>query len=291
VRVYALVIVAAALLMAAEGPKDDAAEKEYVRFEGTWRFVSVEVEGRSVPAKHLKSSRLVLKGNQFTMTEGQATYRGTFKVDTAPKPKRIDVTFTEGPERGKTTGGIYELDGDTYKVCMALPGKNRPSQFASRPGSGHVLEILRRDKDAAKENLAEEEWKGLQGTWQLVSAETDGKKAPAEQVKQIRVVIQGKRHTVYFGDKAVVEGVDFRIGPTTRPKRVEDTLKDGTKIRGIYERNGDPLRSCVAPAGKEPPTEFTARAGTGYTLRVFRRVKPDGVEAGRPAYLRRGGSR
>lgn len=36
----------------------------------------------------------------------------------------------------------------------------------------------------------------FQGTWQLISAETDGKKAPAERVKKIRVVIKGDRHTL-----------------------------------------------------------------------------------------------
>ncbi len=126
---------------------------------------------------------------------------------------------------------------------------------------------------AAADAGPKEEMARLEGTWQLVSAETDGKKLPEEQAKQIRVVIKGGKHTVYFGEKAVVEGVAFKIDPAKRPKQVEDTLQDGRKVRGIYELDGDTLRSCVAAPDKDRPTEFTGRAGSGYTLRTFRRVK------------------
>ena len=57
--------------------------------------------------------------------------------------------------------------------------------------------------DTPKDAAVKKELEQLQGTWQLVSAETDGKKAPEEQVKKIRVVIKGSKHSVYFGDDAV----------------------------------------------------------------------------------------
>jgi hypothetical protein len=46
-------------------------------------------------------------------------------------------------------------------------------------------------EDAVKKELAR-----LQGTWQLVSAETDGKQTPEEQVAKIRVVIKDSKHSV-----------------------------------------------------------------------------------------------
>jgi uncharacterized protein (TIGR03067 family) len=126
--------------------------------------------------------------------------------------------------------------------------------------------------DDAKADAIQKELAKLQGTWQLLSAETDGKLAPGEQMKKIRVVIKDNAHTVYFGDKALAEKVHFEIDPTKKPKTTDDTLADGRVIRGIYELDGDNLRSCVAAIGKERPTEFTAKAGAGQTLRVFRRV-------------------
>jgi uncharacterized protein (TIGR03067 family) len=129
----------------AADPAEDT-KKELEKFRGTWRFVSVEIEGMKLPEQQLKGSQLVLDGDKFTFTDSQATYRGTFKLAVDQKPKTIDVTFHEGPEKGKTSKGIYELEGDVYKVCMGLAGKERPTEFASKPGSGHVLELLRREQ-------------------------------------------------------------------------------------------------------------------------------------------------
>src|SRR5437870_3655943 len=43
--------------------------------------------------------------------------------------------------------------------------------------------------DAPKDDAAKKELEKFQGTWQLVSAETDGKTTPDEQVKKTRIVI------------------------------------------------------------------------------------------------------
>jgi uncharacterized protein (TIGR03067 family) len=86
------------------------------------------------------------------------------------------------------------------------------------------------DADPVKEEMAR-----LEGTWQLVSSEAEGTKLPDEQAKQVRVVIKNGKHTVWVGDKAVAEGVPFKIDPSKTPKQSEDTLPDGRKVRGIYE--------------------------------------------------------
>lgn len=124
------------------------------------------------------------------------------------------------------------------------------------------------DKDAAKEEL-----KKLQGTWQLESAETDGKKAAKEKTEKVRVVIKGSKHTVYFDDQPIAKDVTFAIDPSKKPKEVTDTLAKDVQIKGIYELDGDTLKSCVAPPGKDRPKEFSAKEGSGHTLRVFKRVK------------------
>ena len=49
-------------------------------------------------------------------------------------------------ENDKTKLGIYELDGDTYKFCLAPAGKPRPTEFTSKEGSGHSLGVSKREK-------------------------------------------------------------------------------------------------------------------------------------------------
>jgi uncharacterized protein (TIGR03067 family) len=127
--------------------------------------------------------------------------------------------------------------------------------------------------DAAKDDAIKKELEKLQGTWQLVSAETDGKPAPEETIKKVKVVIQGAKHTVYFGEEVIAKEIAFQIDPSADPKTVDDTLPDGKMIHGIYELDGDTLTSCVAAVDKERPTEFVSKPGTGHTLRVFKREK------------------
>jgi uncharacterized protein (TIGR03067 family) len=140
-----LLVLSAGLFLAAD---DEAVKKEYKNFTGTWTIVSIEIEGMKQPDEIVKGyPKLLLKGDQFTMDSPGGAHKGTYKVDLAKKPKQMDITFTDGPEKGKTLLGIYELNGDTYKVCLAMAdNKNRPTEFASKPGSGNVLEVLKREK-------------------------------------------------------------------------------------------------------------------------------------------------
>jgi hypothetical protein len=41
---------------------------------------------------------------------------------------------------------VYELKGDTLRVCWAPLEKPRPTEFASKPGSGYSLVELKREK-------------------------------------------------------------------------------------------------------------------------------------------------
>jgi uncharacterized protein (TIGR03067 family) len=134
------------LPMAADDAKKDPLDEEYAKFEGTWQIVSLELDGMKLPEETIKDSRLIIKGKEFTMKEKIATYKGTFTIDASMKPKTIDLKFTEGPEKGNTSLGIYELDGDDLKLCLTITAKDRPAEFATKAKSGLGLEVLKREK-------------------------------------------------------------------------------------------------------------------------------------------------
>ena len=147
---HAVWLLAAGSALAADDVGKDALEKEYARFEGTWRFVSLEVEGMKVPEEAIKDARLFVKGKDFTMKDKVNTYRGTLTIDPGKKPKTIDLKFTEGPEKGNTSYGIYELSGDELKICLTITSKDRPTEFAAKAKSGHGLETLMREDPKQK---------------------------------------------------------------------------------------------------------------------------------------------
>jgi hypothetical protein len=41
---------------------------------------------------------------------------------------------------------IYEIDGDTLKVCYDLGGKNRPTEFKTKEGTALFLATYKREK-------------------------------------------------------------------------------------------------------------------------------------------------
>ena len=142
-----LVPVIAVLVLVGVGGAQDANKKEMTQLEGEWSMVSGEANGQTMPKETVKSGKRVVKDGETTITiGGQVYFKAKFIIDPAKKPKAIDYAMTEGPTKGKTHLGIYELDGDTVKFCFAAPGQDRPTEFTAKEGSQCTLSVWKRDK-------------------------------------------------------------------------------------------------------------------------------------------------
>jgi uncharacterized protein (TIGR03067 family) len=148
-----LVALSCAVGLAASGgsgtPADDKAdlEKEVRKFQGTWTFESSEAGGKELPAGELKGLVLIFEGDKHTVKKGDEVIQvGTQKLDPSKSPKAIDVTMTEGVNKGKIMLGIYAIDGDTLTVCFDSQGKKRPTEFKGAPGSETFVNVHKRLK-------------------------------------------------------------------------------------------------------------------------------------------------
>jgi uncharacterized protein (TIGR03067 family) len=148
-RISLVALFCAAGFAASGALADDKAdlEKEVKKFQGTWTFESSEAGGTKLPPDVLKSLVVVFEGNKHTVKKGDVVLQaGTQKLDPSKSPKTIDVTMTEGPQKGTVMLGIYEFDGDKLKVCFDPQGKQRPTEFKSPPGSENFVNVHKRLK-------------------------------------------------------------------------------------------------------------------------------------------------
>ena len=117
---------------------DDRAdvEKELKKFQGTWTFESVEAGGKEVPAAEFKGITVTFEGDKYTVRKGDEVIQAaTQKLDPSKSPKTLDGTIADGPNKGTVILGIYEISGDTLKVCFDPEGKKRPTEFKGESGS------------------------------------------------------------------------------------------------------------------------------------------------------------
>ena len=64
---------------------------------------------------------------------------GTSTIDPMENPKTIDFTPTDGDYQDQLFLGIYEPGETTLILCFPQSGMDRPTEFSSNPGSGHIL--------------------------------------------------------------------------------------------------------------------------------------------------------
>ncbi len=120
------------------------------RLQGTWLTVSMVSNGKTlvgpgVPPQPGPATTLAYEGNRWLVRVGEKTVAsGITRLDESATPKRIDLLNEPGVKNGQPQLGIYELDGDTYRYCLAPAGKPRPTEFSSPAGSGWSLGVSRR---------------------------------------------------------------------------------------------------------------------------------------------------
>lgn len=117
--------------------------------QGTWDVVSLTVNGKDVPADELKGLQVVLTKTTMALTSPDKDKRREFtlRVDAAKKPAHFDTVALDGPFKGQTNPGIYQLDGDDLKLCVPNDKTDqRPKEFSSPEGKKLVLLLLKRAK-------------------------------------------------------------------------------------------------------------------------------------------------
>src|SRR5690242_15542149 len=84
------------------GPKGDAGKEALEKFQGEWVTTLVALDTVQGTEEEAKATRLSVKGDRYTLTQADGMLEGTLKLDPTRKPAELDLTLSNGPDRGKT---------------------------------------------------------------------------------------------------------------------------------------------------------------------------------------------
>lgn len=131
---------------AAAGAADKAVEGELAQWQGTWKVMSMEQDGKLTPPEKLEPIKLVVDGASYHFQNGDFQERGTYKFYPDRDPKALDIVVGQGPDKGKVYQVIYRVEDDQLTICLQSDNKKRPQVFTGKAGSGCVLEAWQRVK-------------------------------------------------------------------------------------------------------------------------------------------------
>ena len=264
----------ATIALAADA-KDDSIKKDRKQIEGTWKVVALEINGNKSGEEDAKKLSVVngSDGTWSLLSEGREICKGTSTIDPTKKPKTLDFTPTEGEGTGDHYLGIYELGESTRKMCFAPPGKQRPTEFSSTPGSEYVLVTFEREID----QVIKKDRKQIEGTWKVVALQIDGNTVMDEDAKKHKLVFGPDGSWSLKSEENEVSKGTSTIDPMKTPKTIDFTVTGGNdsgkQPLGIYEVGEDTLKFCVAPSGIERPSGFSSVSGSQHVLLTFERDK------------------
>ncbi|MEO8593907.1 MAG: TIGR03067 domain-containing protein [Candidatus Solibacter sp.] len=248
--------------------------------QGRWKIVSLEMEGQTMGGG---DAQIEVRGARFTTRAMGAEYAGTLTVDEGQTPRRFDLRFDEGPEKGTTALGIYELRGDVWKLCLTTRGGERPKEFAAPAGTGIAFEVLQRvggevavAEGAVAEGAVAESGAGqgdgapeLAGEWSAVALVRDGDALPPSMLSYGKRTATANEVTVKFGPQVMVKA-RYGVDRTRTPMTMDYHLAKGGRQQGIWKLEGGELTTCFGKPGAGRPVDFASEKGEGCTLAVWK---------------------
>lgn len=116
------------------------------------------------------------------------------------------------------------------------------------------------------EDKVKKDLNAMQGTWDMVGLEVDGKDVPVDRLGS-SLTVKGNDYVVAIKDKKIA--VTIRLDPSKDPKEMDMIFNDGAnkeKVhKAIYKVEKDMLTLCrgLNPEN-ERPREFATWPNTGY---------------------------
>ncbi len=182
--------------------------------------------------------------------------RGTFAIMADGKVRFIPADISPETFRALCTIAGGEQVKNLDEVAPVVPGEEAPVLQAEAP----VTPAVAGSQPASKGDLDL-----LQGTWQVVAIEADGRKVPDDRIQKIQLqwIVSGDKFTVHRADRPDQIGT-LTLDTSANPKRLTVALGSTPplRIQAIYSLEGNKLRVCLMTdekPGISYPTEFASK--------------------------------
>ena len=114
---------------------------------GTYKVTGLTKGGKEAPAEAIKGiNGVTIADDKFTIDMNGEKKVATIKVDGAKKPGTIDLSPTDGPEKGSTFPGIFTFEKGVLKIAMTEKG-DRPKDFKGAGESEMVITLEKETKE------------------------------------------------------------------------------------------------------------------------------------------------
>ncbi len=131
-----------------DGGDEGAVAAELEHLQGNWLAVSGTREGKAVPPEQIAGRTLVIDKKMYRLLRSGVTIElGYLKVFPSPSPKDLDTYATDGERVQKPMRWIYELHGDTLRLCgSGTTEMPRPVDFNLPANSPYFVITYQRQK-------------------------------------------------------------------------------------------------------------------------------------------------
>jgi uncharacterized protein (TIGR03067 family) len=137
--------VAGGLMLAAFAGIVVADDKALKELEGTYTVTALQKGGKDAPKDLTDMLKVSIKGDDFVLMVGSEEKKAKIKVDSSKTPHTIDITPSDGPDKGKTFPGIYKADKGEVTIVFTEKGTERPKDLKSE-GDTMLVKMKKEEK-------------------------------------------------------------------------------------------------------------------------------------------------
>jgi uncharacterized protein (TIGR03067 family) len=120
-------------------------------------------------------------------------------------------------------------------------------------------------------NDQRDDLEAMQGTWVLVSTGNGlpGQKEFRLTDRSFKLVVKGNTIRAFQRDRSG-KAFTFTVDSSKNPKQIDTLGPDGEHLKGIYELDGNTMKSSFSPPGRDRPTSFNT---TSTSINAYEREK------------------